>query len=265
MKLLSKLLPTSLLALLLLTGAASAKESSKAAVSKKSAGSLDWGTNGGLTLGGKGRQAVDLNLGFATPNDLNGYGYVGLETHYVIALSNNFDLRVGGRLPFYAFGIVPELGIRYRALQKDIFHLAIDASLAVPVTLVPYTLISVVIDPGVLMSVLPVTDLEIFFGFKIPIATGFYATTPTDFGTYNNYAGHLGTNVGFDIRAGLAYNFNQNIGIFGSIDLIPSFVTGGFFSRSYYVVDKRGYSYGLRLATYSTFDARLKFGVQIKL
>lgn len=240
----------------------STKETTKAEPTASSDTTAAWGTNGGLTLGSKNSQAVNLSLHFGTPSPYTAHGYIGLEGHYIIALGDSLDLRVGGRMPLYPFGLAPEVGIRYHAFQKGMFHLAVDGAFAVPLILAPIMNVGVLFDPGVLMSVIPMQNLDVFFGFKVPIALGFYGAS----GSGATYPGYTGVNVGFDFRVGAAYNLTQKLGLFGSVDLIPGVISGDIYNSGFrYAALYNPLRRKTDSDTTALFDIRFKFGVQMKL
>jgi hypothetical protein len=189
-----------------------------------------WGTRGGATLGGGSGARAQLNFGgygygggFGALGifGVGGYGYAGLEGAYIISLSPDMDVAVGGRLPFWPFGLAPGAQLRYRVMNQGNFQLAIDAGLYVPmyfagVGVVGTFAIGVSLEPGVMASYFLKDNMEVYFGLIVPIGL----QTFTAFGASN-------FSLFFNMRGGFAYTLKKsNIGFYGNIDLVPGFFAG---------------------------------------
>ena len=178
-------------------------------------GYSSWGTRGGATLGeGNGARA---NIFFGNHAFNDGYGFAGVEGQYIWGLSQDMDLGVGGRLPFWPIGIAPGVEWRWRLFTSGPFQLALDASAWIPVSWYGYGSFGVSLEPGVAMSYFFRDNMELFFG-------GFLPVTPL-------FAPVVQFQMGFDARVGFAYTLKrQNIGFFANFDFAPGYYwygTGG--------------------------------------
>lgn len=186
-------------------------------------GYMSWGTNGGATLGyGNGVRASFIGGRRAALGTGNG----GIEAFFIMGMSPDFDLLLGGRISFWWFGMSPGVRLRFRIIGNadETFHLAIDAGayigfgftggplgIRVPGGVVNAFSGGTTIDPGIAGSVFVTDNMEIFFGAFIPISVT---------------AGPIfAVSIGFNFRGGFVFTFKTiNLGIFAQIDVIPTLV-----------------------------------------
>jgi hypothetical protein len=190
----------------------------KLLVVDKSAGA--WGTRGGATLGGS--NGVRFRLGGG--GGVSRYDNFGLEGFYILGLSEDMDLGVGGRIPVWPFGVSPGVNLRYRLLRHGKLQLALDASAFVSFNFAPIFLFQVRLEPGVMASFFIQDNLELFFGLIIPVSAGWYS---------NGFAEGTVIEVAADARLGLAYTLEEHdIGLFAQADLMPGLsVTKGTYGN----------------------------------
>lgn len=199
-----------------------------------------WSTRGGATLGSGNAARAQLNFGgLAAGGGVGayaggGWGYAGLDGMYYLNLGPDMDLGVGGRLPFYPFGIAPGAQFRWRLMNQGQFQLAFDGSLYIPFYFAGIgpagagtAAIGFSIEPGAMASYFLKDNMELYFGLILPLQ--FQTFTGFGFSSFSMF---------FNIRGGFVYTLKKsNIGLYGAIDLIPGFsaalsgpggVNGGF-------------------------------------
>ena len=177
-------------------------------------GYSSWGTQGGSTLGhGNGARA---NLFFSNRVNGDGYGWAGVEGYYIVGFDADVNLAIGGRLPFYPFGLSPGLELKWRLIADKPFQLAFNFAAFVPIVFAGYdTLtVSLTLEPGVLMSVFIRDNMELYFGPILSFAP-FVAPAPV-------------FQVGLVHRLGFAYTLkSKNLGFFGHFEFGPGYYVPG--------------------------------------
>ena len=187
-------------------------------------GYMSWGTNGGATLGhGDGVRANFI----AGQRAGIGTGFGAVEGYYIMGMSPDFDLFLGGRIWMWYFGAAPGVRARFRIIggPTDAFHLAIDAGAYVGFSFYPGIAFGIAgigaigvqfaggatLDPGVAGSYFIKDNMEIFFGVFVPTSI----TGGPMFAVF----------VGFDARGGFVYTFKKvNLGVFAQVDIVPTLI-----------------------------------------
>lgn len=182
-------------------------------------GYLSWGTGGGATLGsGNGARAMI--------NGSNHFLAAGPEGYFILGVDKDFDVLLGGRVAFWWISLAPGVRLRYRVLEKDAFHLAIDTGAYVGFWVGPAwwawnwggrlanATVFASLEPGIAGSYFIKDNMEITFGAQVPLSV-------------------MGGDTGFlmlvDIQfhGGFVYTFKTiNLGVFGRIFAGPSIVAG---------------------------------------
>lgn len=188
-------------------------------------GYTSWGTRGGATLGGQNGANVMLHGGGAG-GGISGYGLGGIEGHYFLSLGQKTDLGIGGRLPFWPFGVAPGVKLRHGFISGQKFQLALDISAYVPIYFTGYfvgpaasgIVLGLSIEPGVMMSYFFKDNMELYFGAFVPVGMRFIG-------------GGFGLGLSPFGRVGFTYTFKkQNLGVYGGFDVGPViYFSGGAF------------------------------------
>ena len=179
-----------------------------------------WGTRGGATLGAGDGVRGQLLFGYHAHLLSGG---VGLEGFYILGMSRDLDVGIGGRFPFFPFGLAPGANVRFRFFERDAFQLAFDGSafLAFDLAGVPggNVIISLHLEPGVMGSFFIMDSVEIFFGALLPLS---FMGAPA---AANSFAFGMGIP---HFRVGGAFTLKtMNLGFFAQIDLRPQLLSAG--------------------------------------